>query len=39
VWIGILEHRVSGNKSIGTGCSKQFAGLYIHATVNLNKSL
>ena len=37
--IGILEHRITGNKSIGARCSKQLAGIDIHTTVNLNESL
>jgi hypothetical protein len=37
--ISILEHGISGYKSIGTRCSKQLAGLYVNASVDLNESL
>ena len=39
VRVGILEHRVTGYKGIGTCSGKQLAGLHVHAAVNLNESL
>jgi hypothetical protein len=37
--VGIFEHRITGNKSIGSRSGKQLAGLHVHATVYLNESL